>query len=49
MNYTGDKFTPWKNYWIGLSGEHLSLYLKETELSESNIINLKNSKMCRSY
>lgn len=43
VTYTADSEKPWKNYWVGLSGEQLNNYLKNTYLSKSDVLTFKES------
>jgi len=45
VNYAADNNNPWKNYWVGLNGNHLINYLKKTTLEQQNILKFsQNSK-----
>jgi len=45
VRYEADSNKPWKNYWVGLSGNHLLNYLKKTTLEQKNILKFdKESK-----
>lgn len=46
VSYTGDPFIPWKNYWVALSGDHLTKYLKETKLWENDILTYEKNSNC---